>query len=285
MDKIGLALSGGGVRGIAHAGVLKAFEENNIKISYISGSSAGSMVAALYAIGYSPDNIYTLFKRYAKRIVKIDKKLLKQEIKNCIFSKTVKCSGLNEGEDFEELYNKLAFDKGIYKISDIKMPLIIPTIDISNSKKYFCSSIEKKDANYITDISLGEAVRASSSFPVIYKPFKYKEHLFLDGGILENIPSKEIKNLGANKVISVKFDSSKVKEESNLMDFAIKALDIMGDKLSQESLENSDYIITVPIGKTGLLDIDKMEYCFNSGYETAKKEIEKIKTYLLTNKS
>lgn len=241
------------------------------------------MVASLYAMGYSPDNILTLFKRYAKQLVKIDKKIIKQEIKNYIFKKELENDGLNSGNDFEILYDKLAFTKGIKQIKDIDMPLIIPAIDIGESKKYYFSSIEKEDSSYISDITLGGAVRASSSFPVIYKPFKYKEHLFLDGGILDNIPAKEIKNLGAEKVISVRFDSNQVKKESNLMDVAIKALDIMGDKISEESLENSDYIITVPTDGTGLLDIEKIEYCFKSGYETTKREIANIKKTLFAN--
>ena len=64
--KIGIALSGGGIRGIAHAGVLKALEDNQIKIDIIGGTSAGSMVASLYAMGYSPYSIYQLFKKYSR---------------------------------------------------------------------------------------------------------------------------------------------------------------------------------------------------------------------------
>ena len=67
--KLGIALSGGGIRGIAHAGVLKALEDNNIKIDVIGGTSAGRLVASLYAMGYSPYYIYILFKRYAKDLV------------------------------------------------------------------------------------------------------------------------------------------------------------------------------------------------------------------------
>ena len=67
--KLGLALSGGGIRGIAHAGVLKALEENNIKIDAIGGTSSGSIISTLYAMGYSPYYIYILFKRYAKDLV------------------------------------------------------------------------------------------------------------------------------------------------------------------------------------------------------------------------
>lgn len=68
--KLGIALSGGGIRGIAHAGVLKALEDNNIKIDIIGGTSAGSLIASLYALGYSPYYIYILFKRYSKELTR-----------------------------------------------------------------------------------------------------------------------------------------------------------------------------------------------------------------------
>ena len=68
---IGIALSGGGIRGIAHAGVLKALDENGIKIDAIGGTSAGSIVAALYAMGYKPYYIYVIFKKYAEEIINI----------------------------------------------------------------------------------------------------------------------------------------------------------------------------------------------------------------------
>ncbi len=70
--KLGIALAGGGVRGIAHAGVLKALEENNIDIDIIGGTSSGSMVATLYALGYTPYYIYVLFKNYAKDLLTVD---------------------------------------------------------------------------------------------------------------------------------------------------------------------------------------------------------------------
>ncbi len=70
--KLGVALSGGGIRGVAHAGALKAFEENGIKIDTIGGTSSGSLVAVLYAMGYTPYYIYMLFKRYAQELVAIE---------------------------------------------------------------------------------------------------------------------------------------------------------------------------------------------------------------------
>lgn len=166
--KIGVALSGGGIKGIAHAGVLKAFEENNIKIDVIGGTSSGSLVATLYAMGYSPRYIYLLFQRYAKDIVSMDFLPLFNGMSSFIKNKKFQIVGFNNGKKLENEYNSLAMQKGIENISDIKMPLVIPTVDINSAKEYVFTNYipDKEDKDkYISDIPIGLAVRASSSFP------------------------------------------------------------------------------------------------------------------------
>ena len=166
--KIGVALSGGGIKGIAHAGVLKAFEENDIKIDVIGGTSSGSLVATLYAMGYSPRYIYLLFQRYAKDIVSMDFLPLFNGMSSFIKNKKFQIVGFNNGKKLENEYNSLAMQKGIENISDIKMPLVIPTVDINSAKEYVFTNYipDKEDKDkYISDIPIGLAVRASSSFP------------------------------------------------------------------------------------------------------------------------
>ncbi len=85
--KLGLCLSGGGIKGASHVGVLQALEDENIKIDYISGTSSGSIVATLYAIGYKPSEIYDFFKQYAKQITKIQKKEIIKIIFQLIFTR------------------------------------------------------------------------------------------------------------------------------------------------------------------------------------------------------
>ena len=99
---IGVALAGGGIRGIAHAGVLKALEENDIQIDAISGTSAGSIVAALYAMGYKPYYIYVLFKKYAQEIINIGNAPIINGIGNFIKNKKIGISGLNDGTLLEK---------------------------------------------------------------------------------------------------------------------------------------------------------------------------------------
>ena len=280
--KIGLALSGGGIRGIAHAGALKALEENNINIDIIGGTSSGSLVAALYALGYSPYYIYILFKRYANELTKLNTSTIATGIGNFIINKKVSINGLKTGESIEETYNKLALKKGVNKINQIKMPIVIPTVDISSSKEYvFTSDLpEGEEEKYITDISVGKAVRASSSFPLVFSPCVYKNYMFLDGGALDNTPALEVKKLGADKVISIKFDSDTVTKDSNIMDIVMKMVDIMGSKVSEESLALSDYVITIPSDGTGLLETTKIDYCYKSGYDTVMRNIDEIRKSL-----
>lgn len=280
--KLGIALAGGGIRGVAHAGVLKALEENNIKVDIIGGTSSGSLVASLYAMGYSPYYIYILFKRYAKELVEIGSTPIISGVGNFMINKKVAISGLKTGESIEEAYNQIALRKGIKEIKDItKMPVVIPAVDVKNSKKYvFTNQIpegEKQKSKYITEIAVGKAVRASCSFPGIFSPCDFKKHKFMDGGILDNVPVIEVKKQGADKVIAVNFKADDIDDNSNMMDIAMRTLDIMGNKISEESLAQGDFILTIPTDKTGLLEVEKLDKCYQYGYKETVKQIEKIK--------
>ena len=282
--KLGLALSGGGIRGIAHAGVLKALEENNIKIDAIGGTSSGSLIASLYALGYSPYYIYILFKRYASEISQINAGPILSGLGNFMKNKKIPLLGLKTGNSIEKAFDELANRKGIKNIGEItKMPIVIPTVDIGESKEYiFTNNIptSKKKDKYITDISIGKAVRASSSFPAVFCPCEYKNHKFLDGGALDNVPVVEVRKQGVDKVIAVNFKADDIDESSNMMDVAMRTIDIMGNKISEESLKNSDYILTVRTDKTGLLDTNKLDSCFEYGYKTVMENIKDIKSIL-----
>ena len=261
---IGLALAGGGIRGIAHVGVLKALEDYNIKIDAIAGTSAGSIVATLYAMGYSPYYIYLLFKKYAKDIINLKNAPIINGIAKFIRNKKFGVTGLNDGLILEKMYNELAKKKGFKYVGDIKMPLIISAVDIGEAKEYIftnCASRSNQNDNYITEIDIGKAVRASSSFPAVFCPCEFKNHMFMDGGVLDNIPAEELKKVYDGKIMSVNFEADPVEKNFDIMDIIMKTLDIMGNKLSEKSLSISDLILTVPTDRTGLLDIKKMDKC------------------------
>lgn len=280
---VGIALAGGGIRGIAHAGVLKALEENGIRIDAIGGTSAGSIVAALYAMGYKPYYIYVLFKKYAQEIINIGNAPIINGIGNFVKCKKIGISGLNDGTTLEKMCNELALRKRIKVIGDIRMPLVIPAVDIAEAKEYIftnCASRDNINDDYITEIEIGKAVRASSSFPAVFCPCEFKNHMFMDGGTLDNIPVLPLKKICDKKIIAVNFEADPVDINSDAMDILMRTLDVMGNKLSEKGLEQSDFILTVPTDRAGLLDIDKLDKCYKFGYNTVMKNINQIKKML-----
>lgn len=160
--KSGLALAGGGVKGAAHIGAIKALEENGIKIDAIGGTSIGSIVAALYAMGYSTEKMLEIFKYFAKEIMKTDARHFAGNLKT---SRRLLGYGVLSGENTEIALRECARQKNIKNMKDIKMPISIPTVDIVKSKKYVFTNADIKEDYYINEALIEKAVRASSSYP------------------------------------------------------------------------------------------------------------------------
>ena len=160
------------------------------------------------------------------------------------------------------------------------MPIVIPTVDIKDSKEYIITNYIPKNeekSKYITNMTVGESVRASSSFPAVFSLYTLNNHTFIDGGALDNVPVEEVRKQGADKVIAVKFDSDAIDHNSNMLDIVMKTIDIMGNKIIEQSIKKSDYILNIHTDKMGLLETNKMETCFQYGYEAVYHHIDKIK--------
>ena len=160
------------------------------------------------------------------------------------------------------------------------MPLAIPAVDISEAKEYIftnCAPRDNINDNYITEIEIGKAVRASSSFPAFFCPCEYKTHMFMDGGTLDNIPILPLKSMCTQKIMAVNFAADPVDPNSDVMDIVMRTLDIMGNKIAEKSLEQSDFILTVPTDRAGLFDIEKLDKCYKFGYNTVIQNLDKIR--------
>ncbi len=283
--KLGLALSGGGIKGVAHIGVLKAFEEENIKIDYISGTSSGSIVATLYAIGYKPNEIYSIFKNYYKQI----KYISIWNIVKLVYGLTVKgeiiIQGLNDGKKIESIMKEICEKKNIKNINEIKMPLIIPSVSLHSGKKYIFTSCENRSSyddgkEYINDIEIEKAVRASCSYPGVFEPFKYKTDEMIDGGIKQNTPWKELQLAGADKVIGVTFEEYlKDDDYINIIEVLERSLGILSHELSNYELVGQERLLKIKTKHISLLDTSKMDFLYAKGYSEAKEFIRKGDIY------
>lgn len=290
---LGLALAGGGVKGAAHIGALKALEEYNIEIDYIGGTSSGSIVASLYAMGFTSDEIYKIFERYCKKIKYVDFLNIIKAVLGLMFTGNIIIDGLNSGKQIEKLIDKMAYKKGLYNISDLKKKLVIPCVDMCSGEVICFTSADKniirnemyqnKENNvdfsdkvsFEKEIPIGRAVRASCSYPIVFSPCPYQDRKLIDGGIRENVPWKELKQIGADKIISVTFEEDIDKTCcKNLIEVGGRAISLLSRELSNYEMQGSDYNLKLKSEKVGLLDMGKIEELYLLGYSEMRKYLK-----------
>ena len=233
-------------------------------------------------MGYDYKNIYLLFKKYSKKIKYIDKKNIFKLIYGILIKGKIIINGLNSGKIIEEIINEAASEKNIKKITDIKMPLIIPSVDVHSGKIYFFTSQNKRtkfsnEIIYNSNINIGKAVRASCSYPLIFSPCKFNNTELIDGGVRENIPWKGLKEIGANKVIGVVFNKENDgKCCKNVIEVVSSSFDILNYELYNYEINGVDCLLKIKTKNISLLDMEKIDELFEIGYKTTKLKIKEI---------
>ena len=272
--KLGLAMSGGGIKGAAHIGVIQALQEENIKVDIVGGTSIGSIVAALYAMEYTPKEMLKLFNYFSKLIFKNSAMYTDPRGKKLL---SIQAGGLYSGENIAFAIEEAGKYKNIKKLQDLKIPIVIPAVDLRDSEKYVFTNMGKINDKYLNKADISIAVRASSSYPAIFAPCIYNKHKFVDGGILDNIPVEEVKKIGADKVIAVRFKLNKTSRTIGLRSTLNKAIDIMISKIEGEEVKKADYVIEIDTQDVNPFDFKQSNKCYKYGYLQAKKEIANIK--------
>ncbi len=280
----GLSLSGGGIKAAAHIGALKAFEEEKIKFDCVSGASSGSIIATMYALGYSSDEMWKLFKKYYKKIKYVEWKQVIKMILGLIFTRRLVIDGLNSGKVIEKIINEICKKSYVENINEIKMPLMISMVDLQKGTVYIASSQEKRkvlqdNTKYISDIPIATAVRASCSFPVVFSPCKFDGLQLIDGGTRENLPWKGLKEYGADEVYGIAFDTILEKNQccKNMIEVAARAMELQGRELANYEKEGIDHLITICLKKVALLDSSQIDVLYKMGYEETKKQLNLLK--------
>lgn len=268
--KKGICFSGGGVKGFAHIGVIKALEENGIKFDMASGNSAGSIVGALYSLGLSADEMldYSLsmevrdiinYRSLRSKLSFASPKEFLNSFKGLNFSPAI------DSENIEKFFMGIAGDK---LFNETKIPFYAVSVDLKSGKLIVMDKGR-----------LATAVRASSAIPGVFTPVITNEYHLVDGLVLNNMPADILKEKGADKVLSINLKAySKIGTDSTkYFDMIFSTIDIMAARSLIPGIEASDLILNPYLEDTKVkMDENYIKQIYNLGYNEAKSHMNEI---------
>lgn len=272
----GLCLGGGGMRGMAHIGVIKALEENGLYPDLIAGTSAGSIIGAAYALGMKADEMKDFF--------------LGLKFKDIIKKQKSDMSGTNIAEFLEHIGEvrknlSISFDGSILErvavnffgdksFSDTLVPFYTVATDLTNVKEVIFDSGK-----------LGIACRASSSIPGVFTPLVMNDIILVDGFVLNNLPANVLRSKGAKMVVSVNLKAfgSHGTKSARFSDVVSSTIDIMSNASSSKGIEDSDVVIEPDLGEfnTYTMGEDNLKKMYEIGYEATLKRMNDIITLFM----
>lgn len=246
--KTGIALSGGGARGFAHAGALKALEEAGIKIDIIAGVSAGAVVSVLYSGGVRPDDMIHLFDN----------------------------TGFTHLVDFRlgggGLFNIDKFMRRVMRaiaphknLEDLKIPVYVCATDLNTAKTVTFDSG-----------AISPRVCASCSIPIIFKPVEIDGNYYVDGGVLQNLPARVIRDK-CETLIGINVSPiSPYKTAGSLIDVAVRSYNLMAKANQQLDMDVCDMVVeTHEISQYRVFNLKEIQQVFNAGYINMRSALRK----------
>jgi NTE family protein len=279
--KIGLVLSGGGAKGFAHIGVLKALEKAGIKIDYIGGTSMGAVVGGLYASGYNAtqiDSIFynTNFDELLQDYIPRSSKSFYEKRNDELYALSLPFKKLKIGIPIslsKGMYNYNLLSKLTHKVRNIKdfNKLPIPFLCVA-------TDIEKGEPVVLQSGYLAQAMLASSAFPSLFSPVEIDGKLLIDGGVVNNYPAEEVRKMGADIIIGVDVQDD-LKDRKSLKDATrilvqITNLDMI--KKMKEKIKITDIYIKPDISNYGVISFDEGREIIKKGEEATMLQIEAI---------
>ena len=265
--KVGLALSSGAARGLAHVGVLEVLERNSIPIDLIAGTSIGAIVGAFYAAGKDMGTI-------KKAVVGLNRR---QMLSLADF--TIPTRGFIKGRKITEWLKSVI---GGISFQDLRIPFACVTTDISTGEEVV-----------IKEGSVVDAVRASASMPVIFTPARLGGRYLVDGGLVNPIPVRILRKMGADFVIAVSVvpylsnrvqpqdaDSAIKPKEPNILSVMVRIMYIVGYQAALSGIREADITIAPDVAHIRPDNFNRARECILRGEQAAQRAIPKLKRQL-----
>ncbi len=281
--KIGLVLSGGGAKGFAHIGVLKVIEEAGIKIDYIGGTSMGAVIGGLYASGYNATQIDSIFHK-----INFDELLndyIPRSAKSFYEKRNDESYALSLPFSNFKVGIPQALSKGLYNFNLLsRLTRHVRQVNDFNQlpTPFLCigTNIETGQQVLLNKGNLAQAMLASAAFPTLFTPIEIDGQLLIDGGVANNFPIDEVKNLGADLIIGVDvqdglWDKNQLKNATKIL---VQITNLHSIEQMKNKIKGTDIYITPDIKNFGVLSFDRGREIIQRGEEAAFAVYEKIKT-------
>jgi len=252
--KIGLALGSGGARGLAHIGVIKILEENNIPIDYISGASIGAVIGGFYSATRDINSIEKLatstdWRKFVS--------LLDPSFKTGIFR------GDKAKKFLEEYTQKKSF-------SQLQIPFSVVATDYKTG-----------EAKIISSGDVASAIRASMSVPIAFNPSDHEENILVDGGLSIPVPVDIVRKMGADIIIAVNLDgdyfSYSHEKDLRFHKIALNSINLLRHHLARENIKNADIIITPKVGNILWYEFVTGKKAILAGENATREKITELK--------
>lgn len=282
--KVGLALGGGGARGLAHIGVLKVLKKENIPIDFITGTSIGAIIGAVYALTKDISAIEKITEKYSKiSEFNIDLSFSEKERKDKPFflkkmsdflkkgymlNLELTKKYINDGEGLRKIIEELVNNK---TFEDTQIPFAVTAADLVKGEKII-----------IRRGKLFDALLASASIPGMFPPLILDKKILVDGGIVDVVSIEAAQSLGANFVIAVSVSQTikKRDEFNNVVEILFRSDSITSSELRKLQLSFADVVITPKVGRFHWSDFSKAEQCVGEGEIAAQNNILELKKKL-----
>ena len=281
--KIGLVLSGGTAKGLAHIGILKVLDEEKVPIEYVTGTSMGSIIGGMYSVGYTPDEIEEIavsmdwMSLFNDKIERKDKGAVRNSIedKNSTVIPIKNFmpklpSGVVGGKTASQRLNELFY--GALGVEDFKkFPRKFAAV---------ATDLESGEGVMIDKGSIATAIRESLSIPSVFAPIRDGKRLYIDGGVVRNLPVQDVKVLGADYTIGVNVgDGFTKRDESkmNLIDVISDATTIAGRQEVERQIRMLDLYMKPDLEKFESYDFSKVKDIIAAGEAVARANINEIR--------
>jgi len=279
--KIGLALSGGGIRGIAHLGVLRRLEEEGIKIYMISGSSMGALIGGLYALGYDTYEIEQIIRESEAKDVfsnKPERNYTENYLKKTSDRTVVELEMTDDG-----IHLPNALNNGHRVLKILRKYMLMSEYYNKNfdNLKYklrvVCSDIQSADKVVFKEGDMPMIILGSMSFPGLFKPVVYKNMKLLDGGLTDNIPTSVLEDCDYIFASDATHDTPSQNKEYNFIELLDRISVMMTKNNTQKSLESANIVFRPEIEEISMTELEDPDSLIMLGYLETDRKIEEIK--------